>query len=252
MPRQPRENPQGARPAVRSAGAQGGRAERPVAAVGRALAVLSCFAGAGAPVTLAEIAARTGLHKSTALRLLDSLVAAHYVLREITAFAAAYEASFSLADAVLPALREVVAFVGESAAFHVRQGDRRVCLYRVESSQVVRDAVRQGDVLPLDRGAGGRVLRAFGGARGVTYEAIRRDWGVALLGDRSAELAGVSAPVFGRDEELLGALTVTAPATRMSIGRARQLLPWLRQRAAALSRALGAGAELERRMRAGG
>jgi DNA-binding IclR family transcriptional regulator len=254
MPRQPPP----AFPRKRAAGP--GRTPRPVAAVGRALAVLSCFAGQTQPLTLAAIAARTGLHKSTALRLLDALCAAHYVLRgadggyrlgpEIPPLAAAYEASFSLADAVLPVLREVVAFIGESAAFHVRQGDKRVCLYRVESSQALRDAVRQGDVLPLNRGAGGRVLRAFGGARGAPYDAIRRDYAVALVGDRSAELVGVSAPVFGHDDALLGALTVAAPSNRLPLERARRLLPWLRTHAAALSRTLGAGTALAQRMRA--
>jgi DNA-binding IclR family transcriptional regulator len=146
-------------------------------------------------------------------------------------------------------LRDTVAFVGESAAFHVRQGDKRVCLYRVESSQMVRDTVRQGDVLPLSRGAGGRVLRAFGGARGAAYDAIRRDYAVALEGDRAPELVGLSAPVFGRNDALLGALTVTAPASRLPLDRARRLLPWLRGRAADLSRTLGAGAGLVQRMR---
>jgi DNA-binding IclR family transcriptional regulator len=235
------------------------RSLRPVAAVGRALAVLSCFSHDPGPLTLATIAARTDLHKSTALRLLDSLCAAHYVLRgadgnyrlgpEIPRLAAAHEASFSLADAVLPCLREVVAFVGESAAFHVRQGDKRLCLYRVESSQAVRDTVRQGDVLPLARGAGGRVLRAFDGARGAIYDAIRRDYGAALIGDRSAELVGVSVPVFGRGDALAGALTVAAPAHRMPIERGRRLLPWLREQAAALSGALGASSAVAQALR---
>jgi DNA-binding IclR family transcriptional regulator len=30
----------------------------------------------------------------------------------------------------------------ESASFHVRQGDQRLCLYRVDSPQPVRDSTR--------------------------------------------------------------------------------------------------------------
>ncbi len=237
-------------PRQRATAARPGRTTRPVAAVGRALALLSSFAGAEGALTLSAIAARNDLHKSTALRLLDSLCAAHYVQRdadggyrlgaEIPRLAAAYEASFSLADVVLPCLRATVAFIGESAAFHVRRGDRRLCLYRVESSHAVRDTVRQGDVLPLSHGAGGRVLRAFSGARGALFDAIRRDYGVALIGDRAADLVGLSVPVFGRDDALAGALTVAAPVHRMSVERARKQLPWLRAQAAELSSALGA------------
>lgn len=232
-------------------------AARPVAAVDRALAVLRVFADHGRPA-LADIARGTGLYKSTVLRLLDSLVGAGFVQRhddgryrlgpQIPRLAVAYEAAFSLAEQVLPVLREVVAFTGESAAFHVRQADARVCLYRVDSQQPLRDAVRQGDVLPLHRGSGGRVLLAFAGRRGRIYEAIRRDYVAALSGDRSKDLAGVSAPVFGRNDELLGALTLTAAASRLTAVRARQLAPWLRRRAAELSRTLGASDVVVARM----
>lgn len=51
-------------------------------------------------------------------------------------------------------------------AFHVRQGDQRLVLFRVDSPQGLRDHVRAGDLLPLDRGAGGLVLMAYGGAKG--------------------------------------------------------------------------------------
>ncbi|MNL86039.1 hypothetical protein D3C87_2145800 [compost metagenome] len=36
----------------------------------------------------------------------------------------------------------------------------------------------------------------------------------ALVGDRSPDLAGVSAPVFGPGDVLCGALTLTCPASR--------------------------------------
>jgi hypothetical protein len=102
----------------------------------------------------------------------------------------------------MPVLRELVARTRESAAFHVRQGNERVCLHRVDSPQVVRDHIRVGDVLPLNRGSGGRVLMAFAGARGAVYERIRQDGVVVMNGDRVPELTGVSAPVFGADGTL--------------------------------------------------
>ena len=62
---------------------------------------------------------------------------------------------------VMPVLRALVQATGESAAYHVRQGRERLCLYRVDSPHPVRDHARAGDLLPLDKGAGGRVLVAF-------------------------------------------------------------------------------------------
>ena len=86
----------------------------------------------------------------------------------------------------------------------------------MDSPQVVRDHIRAGDLLPLNRGAGGRVLMAFAGAKGAVYERIRRDGVAVLSGDRVAELTGISAPVFGPGGALAGALTLTMPTSRMN------------------------------------
>jgi len=120
----------------------------------------------------------------------------------------------------------VVAATGESAAYHVRQpqgeGWARLCLYRVDSPHLVRDHVRAGDLLPADRGTGARVLIAFGpeadwprgGRDRALIASIRAQGYCALVGDRTAELAGISAPVFHADGRLAAALTLTMPAHR--------------------------------------
>jgi DNA-binding IclR family transcriptional regulator len=130
---------------------------------------------------------------------------------------------------VLPVLRALAAATGESAAYHVRQGQggpsggwARLCQFRVDSSHVVRDHVRAGDLLPNDRGAGARVLIAFGPSAGLPrgakeralYDGIRAQGYCALVGDRTAELAGISAPVFHADGSLAAAVTLTMPTHR--------------------------------------
>lgn len=199
-------------------------AEGGVAAVDRALSVLNAFSASTPVLGLAEIASLTEMHKSTVLRLLASLEHAYLVHRQadgryalgagIARLHQIYAASFSLESVVMPALRELVAQTRESAAFHVRQGDRRLCLHRVDSPRPVRDHIRAGDLLPLNRGAGGRVLTAFSGAPGPVYARIRREQVAVLVGDRIPEIAGVAAPVFGPGGELMGALTLTMPADR--------------------------------------
>ena len=207
------------------------------AAVDRALTLLSAFKSGDRALTLAELAERTQLYKSTALRLLASLEHAgllqkqeddgRYALGpELARLHGIYAASFSLEAVVMPVLRALTAATGESAAYHVRQkqGDSwvRLCMYRVDSPQVLRDHVKAGDLLPADRGAGARILIAFGadGAGAAArkdrklYEQIRAQGYAALVGDRSAELAGVSAPVFHADGTLAGAVTLTMPTHR--------------------------------------
>lgn len=197
-----------------------------VAAVDRALTLLSAFRSEDKELGLPELAERTGLYKSTVLRLLASLVHAQLMQKmpngryrlgpEVARLFGIYSTSFSLEGVVLPALRELVAHTGESAAFHVRQGTQRVCLYRVDSPHPIRDHIREGDLLPLERGAGGQVLMAFSGAQGEPYDKIRQDGVVLVVGDRVPDLAGISAPVFGASGELVGAVTLTMPANRFA------------------------------------
>jgi DNA-binding IclR family transcriptional regulator len=197
-----------------------------VAAVDRALSLLAAFQEGDRSLTLNELASRTGLVKSTALRLLASFSHFGFVRRdtearyclgpEVARLHAIYTRSFSLESTVLPELQALVDLTRESAVYHVRQGDLRIVLYRVDSPQPIRDHVKVGDVMPLDRGAGGRVLSAFSGAEGSLYERIRREGVVAVVGDRSPELAGIAAPVFKAGGELAGAVTLTMPTSRFT------------------------------------
>jgi DNA-binding IclR family transcriptional regulator len=206
------------------------------AAVDRALSLLSAFRPGDEALSLAQFAERTQLYKSTALRLLASLEHARLIRRqddgryalgvEIARLHGLYNASQSLERIVPPVLRALAATTGESAAYHVRQpqGDSwvRLCQFRVDSSHVVRDHVRVGDLLPNDRGAGARVLIAYGpeaerprdAKERKLYDAIRAQGYCALVGDRTAELAGISAPVFHADGSLAAAVTLTMPTHR--------------------------------------
>lgn len=200
------------------------------AAVDRAISLLMAFGPAEPVLTLAQLADRTRLYKSTALRLLASLEHGGLVQRladgryapgaAAARLHAAYAASFSLESVVMPVLVQLVERTRESAAFHVRQNDARLCLYRVDSPQPIRDHIRAGDILPLARGVGGRVLMAHArtpaGAlpKDAMSVRIRRDGVIGLLDDRSEGVAGISSPVFEASGALVGALTLTMPTQR--------------------------------------
>jgi DNA-binding IclR family transcriptional regulator len=215
------------------------------AAVDRAISLLAAFRAGDQALTVTELADRTRLHKSTVLRLMASLAHGGLVQRsddgpwtlgpEIARLAAIYAASFSLEHLVLPEMRRLVARTQESVAFHVRQGRQRLVLFRVDSPQLLRDHVSAGDLLPLDRGAGGRVLMAFAGARGRIYDQVRRDGYVMVSGDRVPGLVGISAPVWNAAQALVGALTLTAPEPRLQ----PSFVDELRQSAARLTTRLG-------------
>ena len=70
-------------------------------------------------------------------------------------------------------------------------------------------------------------LLAFSGQKGEPYETIRREYCYASVGERDAETAGISVPIFGAGQVLLGALTLAGPRSRIDetfIANARAVL----------------------------
>lgn len=195
-----------------------------VASVDKALTILRLFTPLNPELTLAQISLETGLYKSTVLRMLASLENAGLITKKIdgryilgpsvAALHSAYQANASLENIALPILRMLVESTQESAAFYVRHGEKRLCLFRVDSNQALRDHIKTGDLLPLNKGAGGKVLMAFEGATGKIFSKIREDRVLAISGDRVKEIAGISAPVFNA-QGFIGVITLTMPAYRM-------------------------------------
>ncbi|MDE1181807.1 IclR family transcriptional regulator [Paraburkholderia sp.] len=218
----------------------------------RAASILFAFGPDDPPLTLTELSTRTGLYKSTLLRLAGSLCHHRLLIRlddgrfrlgsATLNLAAHYESSLNLGDVLLPPMRELNAELGEAVSFHVREGDHRVCLYRISSRFSIRAEVQQGDVQPLDRGAGGRILLAFSGESGEPYDTIRADFCYASFGERDPETAGISAPVFGAQQRLVGALGVVGPTSRMDYVGMERYRPRLLMFAARATERLGGDA----------
>jgi DNA-binding IclR family transcriptional regulator len=194
-----------------------------VAAVDRALSILDAITEDR--ITLAELSKRTGLYKSTVLRLLKSLEKAGYVLRtadgqyrlgaRVLSLGALYQRHFRTSDIVPPVLERLAAELLEGASFYIRENEQRVCLHRADSSRSVRDSVHVGDRLPLTAGASGHVLRAFAGAVGPYFDQVRLQMFAASYGERDAETAAMAAPVFAQGNSLVGAIAVSGPRYRL-------------------------------------
>lgn len=202
-----------------------------VEAVERALLVLEAFREGEEALSLAALAGKTGLYKSTILRLAGSLERFGYLRRSedgrfrlgpsLWRLGSLYRRGFDLGEQVRPELRRLVEATGETASFYVREGEERVCLYRLNSPRAIRHHLDEGARLPLAQGAAGRVLLAFGEDPDPACEPIRRAGRCVSLGERDAEVAAVAVPVLDRAGRLHGALTVSAVMTRFD-ERARE------------------------------
>lgn len=220
--------------------------ERGVAAVERALAVFNAFRPEEPFLPLHELAARTGLYKSTLLRILGTLERRGCIQRlgdrgyqlgpMLLHWASIYQSSLRLEDHVLPVLQALMRESGEGCSFSIRQGDQCLCLYRVDAPREVRVIIRPGDMYTLPIGATGQVLLAHEGGAGTPgappYILTRRA--------RDTDVAALAAPVFGAEEKLVGAMTISGVLHHFDGDAVAAFIPLLLKAATALSRRLGA------------
>jgi DNA-binding IclR family transcriptional regulator len=229
-----------------------------VAAVDRAISVLCAFTERDSNLTLAELARRTGLIKSTVLRLAASLEAANCLQRSesgayrlgpmLARFGATYQAAFRLGDHVMPALEGLAAATGESASLYIRDGAVRVCLHRVNSMRhQLLHFLRVGSQFPYDTGASGQVIRAFTDGHSADA-AIRAQLVARSVRDRTiVETAAVAAPVFDATGTFVGAVSLAGPAARFSDEALPRLEAHVLRAARDITRSLGgASADFER------
>ncbi|MEQ3554608.1 IclR family transcriptional regulator [Pseudonocardia nematodicida] len=223
--------------------------EQRVEAVERALTLLEAFADGADRLSLAELAKQTGYYRSTILRLAASLQRMGYLHRDadgcyrlgptLWRLGSQYQRAFRLADYIRPALVEISGETGESAAFYVREGDQRVVLYRVNSDRPTRHHIEEGSALPLDRGAGGRILTVHTSGDDEHADQIRAQGFYVSDGERSPEAGAVAVPVFGMNGEFIGALGVVGPRHRMGADNHRAIADLLLRHAEKIGAQLG-------------
>lgn len=230
-----------------------------VVAVGRALAILDAFKPGEVDLALGELARRTRLHKTTVLRIARTLGAARYLVQlpggswrlgpAAGWLGARYHRRFDEAVIIEPVLRELTRKTRESAAFYIREGESRVCVVRVDGPHPIRYHARLGEVLPLDKGAPGRVLLAYSGEPGEPYESIRHTGFHATCGERDPAVGSVAAAVFGENRALIGVVAVTGPIDRFTRRAAERHAKFVKLAAERLTSDLGGRIMTVRRSR---
>jgi DNA-binding IclR family transcriptional regulator len=235
-------------------------AKKGAAAVDRALSIVTALGDARRALTLTETASATGLYKSTALRLLASLVRAGFVDQDVDGryrlgsaiyrLASAYEHSAALAGEVAPVLQRITKETGESVGFFVREGNKRRCLARIESPHPVRHHIEVGVPRPLDLGASGRVLRQFANGAALASPRELAALPIVVLGDDIPDLASMAVPIFGLGGKTLGALSVSGPVSRFDRPKMAKIKLLLREIAISLTERLGGDSDVFRTRRA--
>jgi DNA-binding IclR family transcriptional regulator len=147
----------------------------------------------------------------------------------------AYQQAFRLSDHIMPVLEQLTANTGETTSFYVRNGEKRLCLFRVESTNRIRMTVQPGDTRPMDKSAIARtLLRYESGPPGPEDELPLFTSGVT-----DPHAAALAMPVFGIANSLVGALAISGPVSRLTAARAEQVKAPLLEAAHKLTVACG-------------
>ncbi len=182
-----------------------------VGVLDKAMAVLAAVEGA--PRSLADLVAETGLSRPTAHRLAVALEAHGLVRRDeegrfclgLRLIELGHEAAEAVPvwAAARPALAWLHEQTGESVQLFVRDGDARVCVESIESARELRTIVPVGARLPLGIGSAGRVLTG-----------ALSPW-VQSVAEREEGVASVSSPVRA-DGAVVAAVSVSGPIQRLT------------------------------------
>ena len=237
----------------------------------RSFALLDLLAAHPDPVSLKEISERTGLHPSTAHRILNDLTIGRYVDRpqagtyrlgmKLLELGNLVKARLDVREAALAPMRELHKMTLQPVNLSMRQGDEIVYIERAYSERSGMQVVRSvGGHAPLHLTSVGKLflahddparVRAYAARTGLTGHTRNSITEIARL---ERELASVRALHAARDDEelelgvrcmaagifddqgkLLAGLSVSAPADRLE----EAWLDRVKATAAQISAALG-------------
>jgi DNA-binding IclR family transcriptional regulator len=206
----------------------------------RALQLLKVFATPGEHLTLAVLAQRSALHKSTILRLAASLDYMGFLRRnpdgrfflgpevQRLGLLSLSQTPRPLEDIVRPALQRLVAATRETASFYVLDGAQRICLFRENSWRLRRDVLEAGARQRLDGGASAQILKAFISEPVQPRSRAIQEQGWAMSqGGRDPDLVAIAVPIRDARNRVFAAMGVSSSRDRLTpaqLERARRLL----------------------------
>ncbi len=215
-------------------------------AIDRAAELLVRVVESRTPLGVGELAAGSGLPKSTTSRLVGALERRGLVQRAgdrrvapgpILLRFAHRDTSEGLVELAAPALRALSELSGETINLGVPTPLGVEHLAQEDSRHFVGGTNWVGRRVPYETTANGKVLRAFS-----THDAseIRARGYATAIDELEVGLSALAAPVFGPDGIAVAALSISGPSIRLTRDRIAELVPALVEQARSLSERLGA------------
>lgn len=248
-----------------------------IASLSHGLSVLETVADNNGDIPLAELAKRVGLKKTSTWRLAHTLVKLGYLHQDedtrsfrpaprVLALGYAYFDGLDLKQLSMPFLRELASRFDETVNLAVLDGDELIYVERIRSPQIVTVNLHVGSRLPLYSTSLGRALiceksdswveeyvkRIADDPRAASYVSQRgrklidilheaRGRGYALNDEGLSQgLRAISSPVRDQSSEIVAAVCIAAPSSRVTAAALHDnFAPYLIAAANKISFALG-------------
>lgn len=210
--------------------------------VERTLDVLECFISEEKELSLTEISERIGLSLSTVHRLVNTLTNRQYLIRNESnkkyflgpkvmqlGSSALSIIQNDLRSIAYPYLYRLYERFHESVGLYVIEGDHRLCIDRIQSTQVLRNVVSIGQMIPLSLGGVGNVMLAYMPLEMVKsiipnyssdmekkLEKIRQDKYYISYGERIPGIVAIAVPILNSLGNFVCSLNISGPEIRFS------------------------------------
>jgi IclR family KDG regulon transcriptional repressor len=242
----------------------------------RAVLILECFTQERPILGVREVSRLVCVPTSAAGRLMTAMkelgilsqnptTKTYSIGPRVLTWAGTYLSTSDIRNLAYPFLESLHDSTHETISLYILDGNERVCIERLESTQNVRFvAPRVGRHLPLHAGSAGKVMLAFlpewrqeeildySTLERLTEKTIIdptemrselariRQQGYAISnGEWILDASGIAAPIFDRGGEVAAALTISGPTQRFTDENVPEYIMQVVRVAAAISNGLG-------------
>jgi len=226
--------------------------DKPFSTLVNAVQLMDCFSKDEPYLGVREAARITGISSSTVGRVFGSLKELGLLVQDmetrkyslagkVLAWAEIYTATVDVRRIALPFIYDLQRLTGETISLYILEGNKRVCVERLESEQNVRMVARVGRYLPLHAGSAGKLFLAYmpedqreevleteerkvftpmtltdpDTLRAECQRITNQGYSVSH-GEWTSDASGVAAPIFNQRGQMIAAMTISGPTQRFT------------------------------------
>lgn len=234
-----------------------------IRSIERALSILECFQEFE-ELNLSEISRKTDLTTSTVYRIVTTLENLKYLLRNennkkyylgpkflLFSRNTIFNMENILRKAASPFLFKLKNKYSQTAAIYVLKSKSRVCLDRASGTDELSYKINIGDILPLTKGAAGKVLISHLDDKKIeelnlsslpdrsTMKDIREQGYTVSIDERLKGISSISSPIFDLYGNCVAAIIIAGPTPSIIEGNKEEIINDVKKYALEISEILG-------------